>query len=253
MASDVVIVVDIGKTLSKVTLWSAGGQLRDRQVRQNQVVAVDGIRRLDAAGIGAWLIEALGKYRGQSVTHIIPVAHGAGVAVIVGDKLAFAPLDYEQAIPDDVLTAYRAGRDPFPVTGSPALPDGLNIGSQLAWAEYLYPDAMEQGLLVPWAQYWAWFLSGAAVTEVTSLACHSDLWAPDLGTFSPMAQRAGWAERFAPMARAGDTIGTLRPELGAATGLSDKVRVLAGLHDSNAALLASRGFAELARKEVTTL
>ncbi|MEO6718065.1 MAG: carbohydrate kinase [Novosphingobium sp.] len=253
LASDCAIVVDVGKTLSKVTLWSLGGRLLDRQVRPNEVLVVGGLRRLDAEGIGAWLRPALAKYRGQPVTHIIPVAHGAGVAVLDGDQLAFTPLDYEQAVPWDVLDAYRAERDPFSVTGSPALPDGLNIGSQLAWLDRLYPAAMQRGMLLPWAQYWAWFLSGAAVSEVTSLACHSDLWNPDLGGFSSLAQRTGWAARFAPMARAQDEVGALRPDLAEATGLPANVRVLAGLHDSNAALLAARGFAEFVGKEVTTL
>ncbi len=103
------------------------------------------------------------------------------------------------------------------------------------------------------AQYWGWFLSGAATTEVTSLGCHSDLWAPDAGNFSPLAERMGWAGRFAPLAKAADHIGTLRPEVAAQTGLSPAIRVLAGLHDSNAALLAARGFDEIAENDSTIL
>jgi sugar (pentulose or hexulose) kinase len=48
-------------------------------------------------------------------------------------------------------------------------------------------------------------------------------------------------------------VGTLRPELARATGLTQAVKVLAGLHDSNAALLAARGFDEIAGKEATIL
>lgn len=236
-----------------MTLWSRGGRLLDRQVRPNERVMVDGIRRLDVGGIGSWLVEALGKYRGQPVEAIIPVGHGAGVAALSGDKLAFPPLDYEQPIPDAVMAAYRAERDPFPVTGSPALPDGLNLGSQLYWLDRLHADEMQRAVLVPWAQYWAWFLSGAAVSEGTSLGCHSDVWAPGDGRFSPLAQRMGWAARFAPVVKAGDAIGTLRSELAAVTGLPASAQVLAGLHDSNAALLAARGFDEIALKEATIL
>jgi sugar (pentulose or hexulose) kinase len=152
-----------------------------------------------------------------------------------------------------VMSAYRAGRDAFAVTGSPALPDGLNIGSQLFWLERLYPEAMSKATLVPWAQYWTWFLTGNAVSEATSLGCHTDLWAPEETSFSPIAQRAGWAGRFAPLAKAGDVVGALRPQLAARTGLSPDTAVLAGLHDSNAALLAARGFSEIAHNEATVL
>ena len=48
-------------------------------------------------------------------------------------------------------------------------------------------------------------------------------------------------------------VGTLRPELAAETGLPANAKVLAGLHDSNAALLAARGVAEIARQEATIL
>lgn len=236
-----------------MTLWSRAGEALDRQVRPNRQCHTDGVARLDVEGIGAWLVEALGRYRDHPIETIVPVGHGAGVVALVDGEPAFAPLDYEQPIPAEIMAAYRAGRDPFTVTGSPALPDGLNMGSQLFWLETLYPEAMAKAVLLPWAQYWAWHLSGTAVSEVTSLACHTDLWSPDDGAFSPMARRLGWAERFAPLVRAGEVIGRLRPDLAEATGLPAQAEVLAGIHDSNAALLSARGYAEILRKEATVL
>ncbi|MBU6268168.1 MAG: carbohydrate kinase [Sphingomonadales bacterium] len=248
-----IIVIDLGKTLSKVTLWTSDGRLLDRQVRPNAPVVVDGLARLDVGGIGDWLVQALATWRDHPVETVIPVGHGAGVVALADGAPAFPPLDYEQAIPADVLAAYRAQRDPFAVTGSPALPDGLNFGAQLFWLEQRDPQAMATATLLPWAQFWAWFLTGRAVSEVTSLGCHSDVWNPGEGRFSPMAMRRGWADRFAPVVRAGDVVGTLKPDLAARTGLPATVQVLAGLHDSNAALLAARGFDEIALKEATIL
>ncbi|OZA62208.1 MAG: carbohydrate kinase, partial [Sphingomonadales bacterium 39-62-4] len=253
MGSGATIVIDLGKTLSKVSLWDAGGRVLDRHVRANIPCEAGGIRRLDASAIGQWLLETLGRFAAVPVSRIVPVGHGAGVCALIDGALAFPPLDYEQPIPDAVLAAYRAQRDPFAQTGSPALPDGLNFGSQLYWLDQLHPDIMKSATLLPWAQYWAWFLTDAAVSEVTSLGCHSDLWCPQAADFSPMAKRLGWASRFAPLRHAGDVVGTLRPEIAAATGLSPDVQVLAGLHDSNAALLAARGFAEIADNEATVL
>lgn len=247
------IVIDLGKTLSKVTLWSRAGEMIDRRVRPTMPCQVDGLRRLDAAAIGDWLLETLAEFSDHPIEAIIPVGHGAGVVALDGDKLAFAPLDYEQALPADLLEEYRASRDPFVRTGSPALPDGLNFGAQVFWLDRLYPEAMARAALLPWAQYWAWFLTGTAVSEVTSLGCHSDLWCPAEGCFSHLAEQQGWARRFAPLGGAGEAVGTLLPELVERTGLSPHVRVLAGLHDSNAALLAARGFAEIATNEATVL
>lgn len=248
-----IIVVDIGKTLSKVSLWSRDGAMVDRKVHANQVVVDDGLRRLDVGGIEAFVVAALAGHRRHPVATIVPVGHGAGIVALKHGAPVLAPLDYEQPIPDDVTAAYRTVRDPFAITGSPALPDGLNLGGQLFWLEQRYPAEMQDATLVPWAQYWAWFLCGTAVSEVTSLGCHSDLWAPAAGTFSPLAERMGWAGRFAPLARAGDVAGTIRPDLAKQTGLPADTRVLAGLHDSNAALLAARGFAEIGCQEATIL
>ena len=253
MALGAYIVIDLGKTLAKVSLWSRSGEMLDRRVRPNQPVTVDGKRRLDAQGIGEWILEALRAYCDHPIEAIVPVGHGAAVAPLVGNAMAFLPLDYEQPLPPDILQAYRTRRDPFATTGSPALPDGLNLGAQLYWLELLYPEEMREAVFLPWAQYWAWFLTGRAVSEVTSLGCHSDLWNPTAGCFAPLAREMGWAERFAPLANAGDVVGTIAPEVSAATGLQPTVKVLAGIHDTNAALLAARGFREIADCEATVL
>lgn len=225
----------------------------DRKVRSNAPVDQDGTRRLDVAGIAAFVEDALASHAGQPIEYIVPVGHGAAVAAVREDSLAFPPLDYEQPVPDNIMAAYHGERDAFARTGSPALPAGLNMGAQLYWLDRLHPEVQDGMVLLPWAQYWAWFLSGEAVSEVTSLGCHSDLWCPAEAAFSPMARRMGWAERFAPLARAGDVIGTLRPDLALRTGLSPDVKVLAGLHDSNAALLAARGFSDIGSQEATVL
>jgi sugar (pentulose or hexulose) kinase len=245
------IVIDLGKTHSKVSLWNRDGRCLDKHSRANQPQPVGPYVPLDLDATADWVIQTLGRFAGHPVEAIVPVAHGAAAVGIRNDVLGFAPLDYEWEIPPAVLSAYRAIRDPFAQTGSPALPAGLNFGAQLHYLESV--GSLEGMTLLPYAQYWAWLLTGEAVSEVTSLGCHSDLWFPAAGDFSPLARSRGWAKRFAPLVRAGDTVGTIKPELAEFTGLSPTVRVLAGLHDSNAALLAARGFPEIADNEATVL
>lgn len=247
------IVVDIGKTLAKVSLWSRDGEMLARETRPNEHIEIDGIRRLDAAGIEDLILMALKSFADHPVEYIVPVAHGAGVAALKDSALAIPPFDYEQELPVQLAAEYDDMRAPFAETGSPKLPTGLNFGAQLYWMEHLYPDVLAQSTLVPWAQYWAWYLTDNARTETTSMGCHSDLWAPATQTFSSLAVKQGWAARFAPLATAGDVIGKLSCELAEKTGLSTDVKVLAGLHDSNAALHAARGFSEIAGREATIL
>lgn len=248
------VVLDVGKTMSKLTLWD-GGALVERRTRANESVATGQYRTLDSDGIAAWMVETLSDFaKIGRIGAIIPVAHGAAFVVLRNGQLAVPPIDYEQSLPIERRVQYDEGRDPFAATGSPALPVGLNGGAQLDVIEALHPGLLTKGAtILPWAQYWAWLLSGVAVSEVSSLGCHSDLWRPAEQRASDMATRRGWSALFAPLALAGDVIGTITPSMAARTGLSADVRIHAGLHDSNAALNAARGFAEIADYEATIL
>lgn len=246
------IVVDIGKTLSKITLWSRSGEMLDKFTRSNENISHDNLKRLDETGIAGFICDTLAILSQHPIEYIIPVAHGASVVAIENDHIAFPPIDYEEIPPHDVIRAYQSLRDPFLNTGSPFLAACLNMGLTLYWTDILYPQHKSAALL-PWSQYWAWFLSGIKSNEVSSLGCHSDLWDPIQSTYSTLALNQGWADRFAPIAFAGDTIGTIRPDLADKLGLRHDVKIMAGLHDSNAALLAARGFAEIETGEATIL
>lgn len=250
-----VIVLDIGKTLAKISLWRPEGTLVEHRSRANPRIEAGGRSVLDTAGIEAWLAKRLGEFaRLARVTDILPVGHGAAAAIIRDGVLAAPPVDYEEAIPVGLRAAYDAGRDPFAVSGSPALGDGLNLGAQLHRIEAEQPDLIAgDAMILLWPQYWAWRLSGVAAAEASSLGCHTDLWAPGLGAPSPMAQRRGWARRLPPLRHAGAVLGPISPEWAARTGLPGDVRIRCGVHDSNAALVAARGFAEIAGQEATVL
>jgi len=248
------IILDVGKTLAKLSLWSPEGALIERRVRPNERVNAGSYAALDAAGIEAWVGEALRYFaKLADVGAIVPVGHGAGAAIIRDGRLACPPLDYEEAMPPPLRAAYDVERDAFAQTGSPLLPDGLNLGAQLFRLEHLDPALAHGTLILPWAQYWSWLLSGVAASEVTSLGCHTDLWNPLTASPSKLAERRGWAERLAPLRGAGDVLGTLTPAWVERTGLPADTEVHCGLHDSNAALLAARGFAEIADAESTVL
>ena len=248
------IVLDIGKTLAKLSLWSADGAMIERRVRANARVTSASYLALDAAGIEAWMAETLRELaKLADVGAIIPVGHGAAAAIIRGGRLACPPLDYEDAMPEGLRARYEAGRDAFSDTGSPSLPDGLNLGAQIFRLESLDTNLANDTQILPWAQYWSWLLCGVAASEVTSLGCHTDLWNPLAGKASALAERRGWATRLAPLRGAGEVLGTLTPAWVARTGLPADTEVHCGLHDSNAALLAARGFAEIADSESTVL
>lgn len=247
-------VLDIGKTLSKLTVWAADGTLLARETRTNNCVVIDGLRRLDVAGIDAWLGETLaGLARHHPIEAIFPVGHGAAAVIVHGDGSFAPPLDYEQEFDAELQVRYRAIRDPFVRTGSPQLPNGLNLGIQLFHLAEGDPRAFEDATILPWPQFWAWRLCGVMANEYTSMGCHTDLWCPVSHQSSELARRLGVSDRFAPLRAASDVLGTLTTEWTSRTGLSPETAVYCGMHDSNAALIAARSFPEIASEEATVL
>jgi sugar (pentulose or hexulose) kinase len=240
------IVCDVGKTHTKLSLIAPEGGVLAVRSRANARSVVDGCLVLDAAGIEEWLLFHLAEFaKLATVGAIIPVAHGATAALVAGEHLAAPVLDYENEIPADIAKQYDGERDAFEETFSPRLPQGLNLGAQLFWQERLYPLASRADILL-WPQYWAWRLCGERAAEVSSLGCHTDLWRPATGRYSDLAWRHGWDRRLGLLRRAGEALGTLRSEIAEVTGLPRNCEVLCGAHDSNAALNAARGIGVLA-------
>ncbi|HEV7384023.1 MAG TPA: carbohydrate kinase, partial [Phenylobacterium sp.] len=254
MARGSAVILDVGKTNAKLTLWEGQGRLVARRSRRNQTPSGSGYRALDVEGLEAWIAEALREFAGLAkVRAIVPVAHGAA-ASLVHDGAVFAPpMDYEDEGGEGERAAYAAQRDAFEATGSPLLPQGLNLGFQLHRLERItgpWPDALK---ILPWPQHWAWRLSGVMASEVSSLGCHTDLWRPSEAGPSALSRRRGWADRLAPLRRAGDVLGPITREWAQRTGLPADCVVHCGLHDSNAAFLAARAHAETSAAEATVL
>ena len=243
MHVNLVAILDVGKTNAKVVvadpetgreIWSAA--------QSNAPLAGAPYLAIDATRIEGFLIDALARCpMRREIGTLVPVAHGAAIALVAGEDLALPILDYEEPRLDDVEDAYAGERPGFSSTLSPFLPRGLNLGRQLYFLETRYPRefaSTDKLLLLP--QYFAWALTGSPSCEVTSLGCHTDLWEPVAGRFSALATRRGWAEKFPRMRSASDSLGQIRPDIAARTGLSPDARVLVGIHDSNASFLRHR-------------
>lgn len=248
------VVIDIGKTNAKASLWDRHGRLLANRSRPNTMQRTARYRSLDVEGIDLWLLQSLQEFaRHAEVARIVPVAHGAAAALLRDEHLFAAPMDYEDEVDTADRSEYAAQRDAFELTGSPALPSGLNLGMQLHRLEQMQGTLPNDVIIVPWPQYWAWRLCGVAASEITSLGCHTDLWRPMARSFSALASLRGWAARMAPLRMAGEALGNISAEVAKQTGLPADCVVFCGMHDSNAALLAAKGHPEIASDDATVL
>lgn len=232
-----IAVIDIGKTNAKLVLVTPdGAEVAERRM-PNRVRPGPPYPHFDVDGLWTFILGALRDLAPRGIATIVPVTHGACAALVDGDGTLVLPvLDYEYDGPEGARTDYAP--PPFAETGSPPLPGGLNLGAQLHWLERRYPTGFARARhLLFWPQYWGMRLTGEMSSEVTSLGCHTDLWAPHARAPSSLARARGWDALLPPVRSAGKTLGTITDEVAKRTGLDRQTSVLTGIHDSNASFL----------------
>jgi L-fuculokinase len=237
-----VAVLDIGKTNTKLVVFDEAGKVVAERSQSSAPLAPDAewpYLRLDTERAWAFYLAALKDVGAQHPIEAVSIAaHGAAGVLVTDEGVAAPPVDYEFDGFAGVDPEYDALRPPFEESLAPNLPRGLNLGRQIFYVERTFPKAFARArAFLAWPQYWSWRLSGVMASEVTSIAAHSDLWRPMEGRLSSMVEQLGWTHLFPTLRRAWETLGTLRPEVAAATGLSPDVRVVCGAHDSNASLV----------------
>ncbi|MBE0412620.1 FGGY-family carbohydrate kinase [Yoonia sp.] len=235
-----IAVIDVGKTNAKLALVEEGS-LREIAVvtRPNKVLPAPPWPHFDLDGHWDFFLHHLAAFQATwGVDAISVTTHGA--AAVLLDKaggLAAPMLDYEDSGPDDLAAEYDALRPDFTLTGSPRLPGGLNLGAQLHWMLAVDPDLRERTAhVLTYPQYWGYRLTGQMACDVSSLGCHTDLWNPWTGQFSPLVERLGLTGKLAAPRRPDEELGHLLPVIADATGLSPQISVSVGVHDSNASL-----------------
>ena len=235
-----IVVIDIGKSNAKLALVDAETRAVMTVRTTANTVREDGpYPHFDVEHLWRWILEGLAAFAQEAAVDTISVTtHGACFALLAGERLALPILDYEHDGPEEVHDAYRKACGAFSETLSPDLPNGLNGGRQLFWLSRKFPERFDETeTILPYPQYWVWRLTGRKVAEVTSLGCHTDLWAPLTAAYSRFAVSEGWDRLFPPLVRAWDVVGSIDAEIAARTGIAATARVVAGIHDSNASLL----------------
>lgn len=235
-----VAVIDIGKTNAKVVLVDMI-TLSEIAVlkRPNTVLLSDDYPHFDIETLWNFVLESLESLQlTHGIDAITATAHGgSGVLLDENMNLATPIMDYEFDGPDAVASAYNHIRSPFEETGSPRMVGGLNFGAQMHWLFSQFPEVKKRTkTVVTYPQYWTGRLSGVWSTELTALACHTDLWCPAEGRASSMVQRLSWDKLLAPVRKANECIGSVLPTIAEKTGLPDGTPVFCGIHDSNASL-----------------
>lgn len=237
------LILDIGKTNVKLHVLDETRKSVFSESRANVILTKGRFPHADVDGIFDWMVSVCQRLSAQFKINAISVTtHGATAALInrnneeSSNGLVLPVLDYEYTGID--TREYDDLKPDFSESLSPKLPAGLNLGKQLFWLQKNYPDEFNSCTdILMYPQYWVWRLTGSRCTEVTSLGCHTDLWAPLSNQYSSMVNKLGWLDLFPPIVPAWQNVGSISPKIASLTGLSETCEVYAGIHDSNASFL----------------
>ena len=238
-----IAVLDIGKTHAKVILFDAI-ELKELAVFQsnNNILKDSLYPHFDVESLKAFIIRSLSELSKKfSVDSIFTSTHGACMALMSKGKLALPVLDYEFQGPNQIKGEYDEIRPSFSQTGTPRMDAGLNLGAQLYWQNKFFSDDFAKvDQILFWPQFWSYWLSGIAASEISYASSHSDLWDIrqekfiDLNTYGIDTN-----VKYPPLRSAATILGPLRKDLAHETGLPENIPIYCGAHDSSLALVSA--------------
>jgi len=238
--ADMVAVLDVGKTNVKLNAVSITGDVIETLSVPNPVLPGPPWRHHDLEELSGWIFGNLAELcRRHPIATFIATGHGSGGMLTgadpdAGDGTVLPMIDYEQPLPDAIRDGYTPLCGTFFDRGSAVMLSSTHQARQIYWMERAFPQVFARArwfLGIP--QYWAWRMSGVAVSEATFLGAQSHLWNVAEHRWSPIVTARGWERLMPPFARAWTGLGPVRPEFARRHGLPPALQVLTGGHDSS--------------------
>ena len=244
-----VAVFDIGMTNKKVAVYDDKLKQLDfssRNFAPERYYAGDrefDIHNLD--GIKRFFFNELKKFAAKYPIKALAVTtHGATFVCLDAAGRVCAPCVFYTYEPgDDFHAAFyaKAGdKDELQrTTYTPPLSSMINPAKGIFFLQQYLPDEFaEVKTILNYPSYWSYELTGKTGAEPTYLGCHTYLWDHAAGKYSGVADTLGIRQLLPDNYKNSyESLGVIRPEVAAETGLSPSTIVTMGIHDSNASLL----------------
>jgi sugar (pentulose or hexulose) kinase len=230
--AEAVAVLDVGKANVKLLAISPQGRILSVRSAPNEVRRGQPYPSCDTEHIWRWLTAALADLGERfALQAIVPTSYGSTAALIDAAELVLPILEYATDPPPEIAAAYVEIAPWFEECFCPVNPASVTLGRQLFWLSREFRDAFARARwILPFAQYWAWGLSGVPASEVTSLGAQTQLWNPRERELSSLTWRQDWAEKIPPLRNAWDVLGPLQFELAKKCHLPVETPVLCGIY-----------------------
>ncbi|HLX91550.1 MAG TPA: FGGY family carbohydrate kinase [Puia sp.] len=234
----VIAILDIGKTNKKLLVFDEEYHLLlEHQQSIPEILDEDGDPCEDLEQLTRFVrtsIDSLAVNKEYDLRAINFAAYGASFVYVDENGKPLTPLynylkPYPQGLKDQFYSRYGGEQNFSMQSASPVL-GSLNSGMQLYRLKYEQPDIYSR---IEWAlhlpQYISYLVSGVAVSELTSIGCHTNMWDFMQNKYHRWIEEEG-VERILPPIVASDAVNTVEY-------CGNDIVIGAGLHDSSAALV----------------
>ncbi len=236
MATEVILIFDIGKTNKKVLLFDKNLQIiSEEEDKFEEIVDDDGFACDDIEKIEKWILQSTKKYLNNpqyDVKAINFTTYGGTLMYIDKNGERLTPVyNYLKPLPEGVAEslydAYGGLEEFSRKTASPSL-GMLNSGLNALWLKKHKPGIFEKvAHILHFPQYLSFKLTGKIASEHTSIGCHTGMWDFDNMRYHDWIRDEGLAlpepvgvERVYPAAK-----------------IQSEVPVGIGIHDSSSSLV----------------
>lgn len=238
MAKEVIAVFDIGKTNKKFFLFDTDFREVYREyTRLEETTDDDGYPCEDITALQNWIKDTFHRVMQSeeySVKAVNFSSYGASFVHLDDRGNIVTPLyNYTKPMEEEIIDQFYANYGPitdFSMATGTSNSGMLNSGMQLYWLKHKKPELFSRiryALHLP--QYLSYIFTGIAVSEYTSIGCHTALWNYAEEDYHPWVYKEGIHRILPAIVPTGTSINT--------TYKGRRVKIGVGIHDSSSALL----------------
>jgi len=240
-----ILVIDIGKTNKKILIYDLNLNMIDQAVTQIETTIENGLEIENIEMIWNWLIEGLSTMSKKYDVQVISVTtHGATCACIDSKGgLVFPVLSYTNDPGDQFHYDFFKNFGEIELlqkqTSTANFNLLLNLGKGIYFLKQKYPKKFDEiHTILNYPQYFVYLLTGKIACDPTFIGCHTYLWDFNQKDWSAVVDQMQIREKLPQKVDSSwNVIGPIKPDLISQTNLSKDVKVVNGIHDSNASLL----------------
>lgn len=235
---DVIAVFDIGKTNKKFFLFDKDyKEVYKEYISFDEIEDEDGYPTENLKALQDWLKDVFEKILKNSKYNVEAInfsTYGASFVHLDENGEVLTPLyNYTKPLDKDIVNSFVEKYGPketfLKTTGCYDL-SLLNSGLQLYWLKYSKPEVFKKirySLHLP--QYLSYIFTGIALSEYTSIGCHTALWDYEKKDYHEWVYKEGLNEILPSIVSTETSINM--------NYNGKRIKIGVGIHDSSAALL----------------